>query len=174
MTPARDPVSGRMIEVPIGPRFRAQYTVDPQSGCWEWGGSKSSTGYGLFWVNGRYEGAHRFAWAQARGPIPVGKFVCHHCDNRACVNPEHLFLGSAADNSADMVAKGRSPSGLTPAASRPRGSGHAMAKLDEISVQCLRAVHALNVFGRDQLAKWWGIAPSTVTSIAQRKIWRHL
>jgi hypothetical protein len=70
-------------------------------------GARSDTGYGRVTHEGKQWAAHRLAWTLAHGPIPDGMLVLHHCDNRACWNVEHLFLGSQADNMADMVAKGR-------------------------------------------------------------------
>ncbi len=74
-----------------------------QPDCWEWIGARTSAGYGL--MDGRY--VHRLAWELTRGPIPKGVLVLHHCDNRVCVRPSHLFLGSYLDNVRDMIAKGR-------------------------------------------------------------------
>lgn len=75
--------------------------------CIEWSGSKFNSGYGRVWYEGRSWRVHRLAWIQAWGPIPDELLVLHHCDNRACYNLDHLWLGTHADNMRDMVEKGR-------------------------------------------------------------------
>jgi hypothetical protein len=70
-------------------------------------GHVHNTGYTVLYVNGKQIGGHRYAWQEVHGPIPEGMYVCHRCDNRPCVNVDHLFLGNASDNNRDMALKGR-------------------------------------------------------------------
>jgi hypothetical protein len=90
------------------PAARFWAKVQRGEGCWEWQGANNGKGYGCFGKEGsRPYYAHRFSWELHAGPIPDGLFVLHRCDNRRCVNPEHLFLGTQGDNMRDMIAKGR-------------------------------------------------------------------
>lgn len=81
----------------------------PETGCWLWIGKVNNAGYGRIGLGsrGRAAFAHRVSFQIHRGPIPAGMLVCHRCDTRSCINPDHLFVGSAADNTADMLKKGR-------------------------------------------------------------------
>lgn len=93
----------------IPPEVRFWKHVDKKgpTECWLWTGCLYHYGYGQF----NYEGAHRFSWKLVNGPIPNGQYVCHTCDIPICVNPDHLFLGTAKDNFHDAIRKGRTPRG---------------------------------------------------------------
>jgi hypothetical protein len=92
----------RLRAISLDRRLKAGVTIDPKTGCHVWTGSKYGRGYGNLQI-----ATHRLAWELANGPIPEGLSILHRCDNPACCNPDHLFLGTQADNMADKVRKGR-------------------------------------------------------------------
>ena len=89
------------------PEQRFWQKVDKTDGCWEWTGCKKRHGYGKFFADGKDCFAHRWSYEAHNGPIPPGLFVCHKCDNPRCVRPDHLFVGTAKDNTQDCLKKGR-------------------------------------------------------------------
>lgn len=145
-------------------RFWSKVDRGKKAECWEWTGSiRKKMGYGVFWMtsdNNRH--AHRVCWELVNGPIPDGKLVLHHCDNRRCVNPTHLFLGTQSDNVNDRVKKGRSAC----------GEGHGMSKLTENDVRELRRRFGSTTLV--SLAKEFGISVTHVCNIVHRKNWTHV
>lgn len=148
-------------------RFWQKVRKGPE--CWEWIGAKAS-GYGWVSIGGRQYGAHRVSVRIAGGSIPRGMWVCHRCDNHACVNPSHLFVGTPADNSADMIAKGRSRFN---GPNKPRGERHHKAKLTEADVVSIREAVAAGEFTR-AVGLRFGINGATVSGIARGKFWAHV
>jgi hypothetical protein len=141
-------------------------TARRPNGCWEWQGAIYHDGYGAFGLNGKQERAHRAAWMLAAGPIPPGLYVCHHCDNRLCVNPAHLFLGTHQDNMRDGAAKGRFPGGP----GSQHGEANRSARLRALDVETIRERIRQGEQKR-VLAHEFGVAESTIGDIAHGRTW---
>ncbi len=137
--------------------------VVKSDGCWTWIGARHSKGYGMFALDGGHTTAHRAAYKIFVGEIPDRMLVCHKCDNRRCVNPEHMFLGSPKDNSEDMANKGRSTHGKK----NPR------AKLSDEQVCAIRERAAQGARQR-QIASDFGICQQMVSLIVRRANWTRV
>lgn len=138
--------------------------------CWTWQAHRDPNGYGKFGVRRRMRGAHRFAWEATHGPIAAGLFVLHGCDNRPCVNPAHLSLGTNKDNVRDMWSKGRNGS-HRPAPARGEASPHAI--LDSDAVRAIRHARSegATISG---LARSHRVAVATVADIIHGRSWAHV
>lgn len=139
----------------------------PESGCWIWLMSVIQDGYGRMQLGPRKVLAHRFSYETFVGPIPDGMLVLHSCDVPPCINPNHLFLGDDAANSADKVAKQRQARGPTHGL---RGNDCPASKLKEDDIRAIRA----DSRSGDLIASDYGICSSNVYFIKARKTWRHV
>jgi hypothetical protein len=165
LTPAPDaaPLAALRAASPIDERTITRFwsKVDTSGECWEWHGAVSNHGYGQFKLAKRIVPAHRAAWLLTHGAISDGLFVCHQCDNRRCVNPSHLFLGTHSDNMRDAIAKGR--------VSR-------VQRRDGLAPDTVRSIRRLFDLGtpKKAIARRFGIYPSTVRDILNGKTYRHV
>jgi len=123
-----------------------------------------SGGYGQLYVDGKLIKAHRLAWQLENGSIPEGLCVLHHCDNRACCNPAHLFLGTYSDNACDMMNKGRGG----------RGAQNGNAKLTREQVRQIRKLYATGKYPQKELVEQFEISPCHISYIVTRKRWAWL
>ena len=133
--------------------------------CWIWEAGKNKDGYGYFSLAGKNLRAHRVLWEMINGPIQIGAVLCHECDNRACVNPEHLWVGSDQSNASDMVRKGRS--------FRPTGLLNNNAKITPAKVRKMRALRGSGVLLRE-IAKTFNVSVSLVSLIVRRLSWTSI
>lgn len=134
-------------------------TIHLPNGCIEWTACKNGWGYGVFVASSKrkYVLAHRFAWELAGKEIPTGKILMHTCDNPACVNVDHLVMGTQADNIADKVMKNR----------QAKGMRHGNAKLTELQVRGIREA----IGTQRDIAKRFNISQATVHMIKSGKYW---
>ena len=142
--------------------------VDKSGGpdaCWPWLGSINNRGYGRLTNGSRsWVFAHRLAWEMAHGPIPTGLFVCHRCDNRICANGRHLFLGTNAENTADMVSKGRNAV----------GAKNGKSKITSEQVLAIREAFTVERASKESLARRFGVSAKLIFDVVNRNTWKHV
>lgn len=144
-------------------RFLSKFIQGAPDECWNWSACLDKHGYGHMGGGKVNYPAHRFSYSHFIGPIPAGMCVCHTCDNRACVNPAHLFLGTSQDNTADRTRKGRSA----------KGERSPKAKLTPDQAREILARSKAGE-GRASLGREFGITETAVRFIATGKNWKHL
>lgn len=150
--------------VPMVARFWAM--VSEQGDCWIWGGALDRDGYGRIGLPGghsKYIRSHRFSWLIHYGPIPTQMCVLHRCDNPSCVRPDHLWLGTTADNQTDMMAKRRST----------HGDRSARARLNKAQVLSVLEMLADDVPGAT-IARHFAVSASAISAIKRCRTWRYV
>jgi hypothetical protein len=150
---------------PAEERFWDKVNKNTGTDCWHFTGSIAYNGYGQFKFNGKIIKAHRFSYELNKGPIPDGMCILHACDNRLCVNPDHLSIGTQRDNVYDMINKNRK--------AIQKGSLNGMSKLTEDQVKLIKRRIAS---GEKQvnLAKEYGVNKSQITEIKIGRTWAHV
>ena len=153
-------------KIDIAERLGRYSRLSLVSSCVEWTRKLDAYGYGRLVDGDKTKKAHKVAYELHFGPIPEGLMVCHSCDNRRCVNPMHLFLGTAQDNVQDMMVKGRHRPGGKPMPGCKNGN----SKLSELQALEIRESTERN----SQLAARYGVSMTTVQRIKAAKIWQHV
>lgn len=144
-------------------RFWAKVEKSPD-GCWMWTGTKNADGYGIIFIDKKRYLTHRLSWEIHFGEIPVGLFICHHCDIPGCARPDHLFLGTKKDNKQDAMKKGR----------HARGETSGRAKLTEEKVREIRKVYHDGGIGIIELGHLYSVSHMAI-SLAIRGInWKEV
>lgn len=153
-------------------RFFSKVEADPNGGCWLWAGAVTPKGYGSFCVRPRASGeaqfnasAHRVSWSIHKGEPPKDLHVLHRCDVRACVNPDHLFLGTNQDNVDDKISKGRS--GCL------RGEASPVSKMTNDQARKIKVMLANAALKATEIAKAVGVTPKQVYDIKYGVTWRE-
>lgn len=140
--------------------------VKKTKGCWEWIGGKFYHGYGVFKFNYKTWKAHRFSRLIHNGFIPKGMCVCHTCDNKLCVNPKHLWLGTKSDNNKDRDKKGRMAHNC--------GEKHGRSKLTEKQVLEIRKIYKAENISQEKLGKRFNVCRQSIGHIINKQNWQHI
>lgn len=155
-----DKPRGHRQPVPLAKQLDERTMPVPFCGCFIWMGGLTGRGYGKMTFEYKTLLAHRVAWELRHGPIADGLFVCHRCDEPSCVNPEHLFLGSAQHNSDDMVTKGRSK----------RGVNNPRSKLTAHDIRHIRRTDLRTKV----LCDIYGVSDTAIKNIRAGRVWQHV
>ena len=144
-------------------------SIENENGCWIWQGSKSNHGYGSVSVSrGKTMLVHRLAFKLWCGELPDYLFVCHHCDEPLCVNPNHLFLGTNQDNIDDKIFKGRAYTGIH------KGERNENSVLTEYKVKEIKKLLMKGSQSQSEIAKAFGVSKQCITDIKLDRVWKHI
>ncbi len=165
----------------LGERFWAKVNkngpiIRPELGpCWLWNGAIRPNGYGAAAVDRRDVNAHALAYQLTYGEVATGLSICHHCDNRPCVRPDHLYAGTPRQNTQDAIRRGRmNVEAFAHNQFHVRGEQSPNAVLTESDVLAIRLALANKTATGLALAEQYGVAASTISAIKKRKLWSHL
>ena len=150
--------------------------VDSRGDCWLWTGGQRGNGYGCFKVNGKVLSAHRVSWVIKHGEIPTGKLILHKCNNRSCVNPKHLYVGTHKDNVADAIRAGThyfAKKSYFNTNSARKGTENGSSKLDNIKVRDIRMLRKEGM-GCRELGRLYSVDHSIISEVVNHKIWKHV
>lgn len=146
-------------------RFEEKCIPVTESGCWLWLNSLTSSGYGKIYYEGKLWLAHRVSYLIYKGKIPKGNVVMHRCDNKLCVNPEHLLLGTHKDNTHDMMNKGRG---------NLSGEFNSNNKLTKKDVLEIKDLLRCSLFNQGIVANFYNVTSGTISAINTGKIWKDM
>lgn len=156
-------MAGKPRQDSVARTFDSHYRADPVTGCKEWLGYKKRDGYGYLYDPSKETviGAHVFAYERKNGPVPNGMHVCHRCDNKPCVNDEHLFAGTNTENRHDSMRKKRNA----------RGERHGHAKLTPGCIDRINDIWRVGGTGQKEIAAHFGISQTQVSRIVRGQRW---
>lgn len=147
-------------------RFLQSIDIGETALCWPWAGEISKNGYGVFYYRQKIFLAHRLAYSLHYGKDPGELLACHHCDNRKCANPNHLFLGTSKDNQIDKVQKNRH--------NIRRGSESPLSKLNEEKVLEIRDLLSRKELTNKDIGKMYAVSPACIDAILRNRTWKHV
>lgn len=154
------------MKKPPRQRFMEYVMPEPNSGCWLWTRCTTRDGYGQFHFKEKMVKAHRYSWLIHNGEIPVGLLVCHKCDTPGCVNPDHLFLGTPAENNHDKIRKGRGRG--------PKSEDVNTTKLNREKVESIKRLYANYGLSQRDIAFLFSVTQANIKQILLGRYWRSV